>query len=142
MELRKLSLRVESGESVTVLHARDLLVAPDALHVRLGDVCLVGSPAAVVDLLSRALQQCYSAWGDGRRAGLDDGPDGAGPQTQVSLPPVTEATEVGDALSRLARARRRSRLALTVGHRSQTLSPLVGGGIGPDVYRMDEGGGQ
>ncbi len=141
MELRKLSLRVESGESVTVLYGRDVLVAPGALHVRLGDVCLVGSPAAVVDLLSRALQQCYSAWGDGRRVGADGGPDGAGPQTQVSLPPVTEATEVGDARSRLARGRRRSRLALTVGHRSQTLSPLVGGGIETDVYRMDEGGG-
>ncbi len=142
MELRKLSLRVESGETVTVLYARDLLVTPEALHVRLGDVCLVGRPAAVVDLLSRALQRCYAAWGDGRRAGLDGGPDGAGPQTQVSLPPVTEATEVGDALSRLARGRRQSRLALTVGHRSQILSPLAGGGIEINVYRMDEGGGQ
>ncbi len=42
MELRKVSLRVESGESVTVLYACDVLVAPGALHVRLGDVRLVG----------------------------------------------------------------------------------------------------
>ncbi len=142
MELRKLSLRVQSGESVTVLYARDLLAAPEALHVRLGDVCLVGRPAAMVDLLSRALRQCYAAWGDGRQAGLDGDPDGAGPQTQVSLPPVTEAAEVGDALSRLAGGDGDSRLALTVGHRSQTVSPLAGGGIETDVYRMDEGGGQ
>ncbi len=141
MELRKVSLRVESGETVTVIYARDLLVAPDALHVRLGDACLVGRPAAVVDLLSRALQECYAAWGDGS-AGLDGGPDGAGGQTQVSLPPVTEAAEDGDALSRLAAGDGDSRLALTVGHRSQTLSPLVGGGIETGVYRMDEGGGQ
>ncbi len=142
MELRKLSLRVESGESVTVLYARDLVVTPGALHVRLGDVCLVGSPAAVVDLLSRALQQCYASWGDGTRAGLDGGPDGADPQTPVSLPPVTEAAEVGDAVSRLAAGDGDSRLALTVGHRSQTLSTLAGGGIETSVYRMDEGGGQ
>ncbi len=141
MDLRKLSLRVESGETVTVLYARDLLLAPHALHVRLGDVRLVGRPAAVVDLLSRALQQCYVAWGD-RSAGLDGGPDGGGGQTEVSLPPVTEATEVGDALSRLAAGDGDSRLALTVGHRSQTLSPLMGGGIRTDVYRMDGGGGQ
>ncbi len=102
MQLRKLTLRVEPGEAVSALYARDLEGEPDALFVRLGGVCLVGCPAVVVDMLSNALRECYGAWASGKQVAMDGSPNGACAPRQDTLPPVADHSEVGDALSRIA----------------------------------------
>ena len=65
------SVRVEAGDPVTVLYAQQPATMPHTLHVQLGDVRLVGKPAAMVELLGRALSECYAAWGGGQVAAGD-----------------------------------------------------------------------
>lgn len=88
MQVRKLAVRVEPDESVTAVYACDLEAMPDALFLRVGSLQLVGRPAHMVDALSRALQQCYSAWSSGQQDGACDGPDGVGDhETETSMSP-------------------------------------------------------
>jgi hypothetical protein len=88
MELRRLRLDIGSGELVHAVYARDLQSGPDRLYLKLGDVCLSGTPAAMVDMLSRALGECYVAWGAGSETGHDDTPGGPGATAHnIPLPP-------------------------------------------------------
>jgi hypothetical protein len=55
--------RVEAGEPVAVVYARDVGEMPEALLVQLGTLRLLGDPSVVADMLGRALRGCYAAWG-------------------------------------------------------------------------------
>jgi hypothetical protein len=126
--------RVEMGESVAAVHAHDVGEMPEALFVRVGAMHLVGRPAAVIDALSRALHQCYSAHAAGSQVEACDGPGVHPPRRQAnSLPLVTETREVDEPLSRIAPWATAKLLVLDGGAAiSQAVS--AGGGIKTSFY--------
>lgn len=85
MELSNVSVRVEAAEEVAVryLPARIERYSdgyemdyPEWLSLWFGNVSIAGRPAVVVELLGRALEEAYAAWGVRNPDGPDDGPSG------------------------------------------------------------------
>ncbi len=136
------ALRVESGELAMALYVRDGQDArDDVLVMRLATLRLAGSPAAVVDLLSRALGECFTACANGRQDVESGDPSGAGTQAQSqSLPPVTALSEVGGTLSRLAPRATAKPLGLDGGSSISDHLASAGGGFKTSFYLIrDEG---
>ncbi len=143
MELRKLSVRVDADEPVTVLYARDVLMRAGALHVQLGDLHFVGRPAAMVDVLGRALRECYAAWGAAHRDDMCEvsGAHMVRRQAQQPLPPLEGPSEIDGTLSRGAVAPAKL-LALDGGTAISDHPPDSGGGIERSLYLIHGEGGQ
>lgn len=90
---------------MAVVHAREVGDLPEAMFMRVGDVCLVGRPGDVADVLARALRDCYASWGTGSQTVACDGPDGDTQSRQAQpLPPMVAGSEIDVAPSRSASA--------------------------------------
>jgi hypothetical protein len=122
---RESSCRVEGGERVVALSAWDTMDGTGELVVQVGTLRFVGRPAAVVDLLGRALRECFVAYGNGT-------------PNKRSFLPLTEPSEVGGARSRVAVATAKPLALEGVTSISDHLAP-AGGGIRISVFRMNEG---
>jgi hypothetical protein len=139
MELRKVSVRVEAGDPVVVLCARDDR-AKSALHVKLGDVELVGRPAVLVEVLGRALCQCYAAYVPDTRDDACDGPSVPVLGRQANaLPPLVGPSEIDGPLSRSAVAPAKL-LVLDGGTASSDHPASSGGGTRTSFYLIREAG--
>jgi hypothetical protein len=140
MELRKLSVRVEEGDPVVVLYARDVSAKPSVLHVKLGGVELVGRPMVLVEMLGRALCECYAAYVPDKQDGACDGTGVPllGRQANA-LPPMVGPSEVDGTLSRSAVAPAKL-LVLDGGTASSDHPASSGGGIRTSFYLIREAG--
>jgi hypothetical protein len=133
--------RVEAGESVAAVYASAVGEMPDAVFVRLGTVCLAGRPSEVVDMLGRALRECYASWGAGSQFVACDGPYVNRPSRQANaLPPLVGPSEVAGPPSRSAVAPAKL-LVLDGGAVISDHPASSGGGIETSVYliRDEEG---
>jgi hypothetical protein len=135
METRKAAVRVEPDESVAVVYARDIGTMPDTLFLRVGALHIVGRPAVLVEVLDRALRECWSVWANGCENVACDGPDVADGTSKVTaLPPSTAQTVVGDALSRIGLGPTAKPLVLDGVAASMDHPQAQGGGIRKSFY--------
>lgn len=141
MQVRKLGVRVERDEAVAAVYARDLEGLPDALFLRIGSLQISGRPADIVEVLGRALEECWSAWAGGYRDVVGDGQgDAAGnPEKVTALPPLVEQPVVDDALSRIAPWATAKPLVLDGGAASADPLRFSGGGIRESFYLIRDG---